>query len=151
MKNYDLIWARERAGLTQEQAAAKIGAHRVTFARWETGAVAMPKRKWTAFLAAINVDQKEVPKRREYDAKGYPVGFKREEALHDDDEGVYDREEARLLELEGDEYPARARERFRLCMVGMNLDAGTIATQLARYDEDEARYQATLAAGADLV
>lgn len=148
MKNYDLIWAREHAGLTQEQAAAKICAHRVTFARWEIGAVAMPKRKWLAFLAAIDVDQKDVPKRREYDASGYPVGFKREEALHDDDDGMYDREDARLLELEGDEFPARSRERYRLCMVNMKIPADQIDAEMARYDADEA---AARAAGADLV
>jgi transcriptional regulator with XRE-family HTH domain len=41
--NFDLKAWRERLGLTQEKAAELLGVHRVTVARWETGACAMPK------------------------------------------------------------------------------------------------------------
>jgi transcriptional regulator with XRE-family HTH domain len=40
---YDLKAWRERLGLTQERAAELLGVHRVTVARWESGACAMPK------------------------------------------------------------------------------------------------------------
>jgi len=41
--NFDLKAWRERLGLTQEKAAELLGVHRVTVARWESGACAMPK------------------------------------------------------------------------------------------------------------
>jgi len=41
--NFDLKAWRERLGLTQETAAELLGVHRVTIARWESGACAMPK------------------------------------------------------------------------------------------------------------
>jgi len=40
---FDLKGWRERLGLTQEAAAELLGVHRVTVARWESGACAMPK------------------------------------------------------------------------------------------------------------
>lgn len=41
--SYDLKAWRERLGLTQQEAADLLGVHRVTVARWETGACAMPR------------------------------------------------------------------------------------------------------------
>jgi len=41
--NFDLKAWRERLGLTQQAAADLLGVHRVTVARWESGACAMPK------------------------------------------------------------------------------------------------------------
>jgi len=41
--NFDLKAWRDRLGLTQEKAAELLGVHRVTVARWESGACAMPK------------------------------------------------------------------------------------------------------------
>lgn len=61
MKNYDLQWAREWAGLTQAEAANKMGVHRVTFANWETGARPMPKRKWNLFLKTVAVNPQDIP------------------------------------------------------------------------------------------
>jgi transcriptional regulator with XRE-family HTH domain len=40
---FDLKAWRIRLGLTQESAADLLGVHRVTVARWESGACAMPK------------------------------------------------------------------------------------------------------------
>ena len=40
---FDLKAWRLRLGLTQESAAELLGVHRVTIARWESGACAMPK------------------------------------------------------------------------------------------------------------
>ncbi len=40
---FDLKAWRIRLGLTQESAAELLGVHRVTIARWESGACAMPK------------------------------------------------------------------------------------------------------------
>lgn len=39
---FDLKGWRERLGLTQEAAAELLGVHRVTVARWESGAYKMP-------------------------------------------------------------------------------------------------------------
>lgn len=61
MQNYELIWARENAGLTQVQAAAKIGVHRSAFARWETGATPIPRVKWLKFLAAVDLAPTDIP------------------------------------------------------------------------------------------
>jgi len=77
VKNYDLIWAREFAGLTQAAAADKIGVDRRTFSRWETGAIAMPAVKWSKLLARLEIDRKSIPPRRVYTDEGYPVGFDR--------------------------------------------------------------------------
>jgi transcriptional regulator with XRE-family HTH domain len=41
--SFDLKSWRLRLGLTQESAADLLGVHRVTVARWESGACAMPK------------------------------------------------------------------------------------------------------------
>jgi transcriptional regulator with XRE-family HTH domain len=40
---FDLKAWRLRLGLTQEAAAELLGVHRVTVARWESGACTMPK------------------------------------------------------------------------------------------------------------
>lgn len=39
---FDLKGWRERLGLTQEAAGELLGVHRVTIARWESGACKMP-------------------------------------------------------------------------------------------------------------
>ena len=41
---------RHRAGLTQEQAAERLGVSRRSVAGWETGERAMPRPLWTLFL-----------------------------------------------------------------------------------------------------
>lgn len=51
---YDLKAWRERLGLTQEKAAALLGVHRVTVARWESGACAMPR---LIGMACLNLEQ----------------------------------------------------------------------------------------------
>lgn len=60
MKNQDLVWARESAGLSQAEAAGRIGVTRVTFARWESGTTPIPNAKYNAFLAAVGVSLAEV-------------------------------------------------------------------------------------------
>lgn len=60
MKNQDLVWARESAGLSQAEAAGRIGVTRVTFARWEKGSTPIPPAKYNAFLAAVGVSLAEV-------------------------------------------------------------------------------------------
>lgn len=61
MQNFELKWARENAGLTQAQAAAKIGVARLTFTRWETGATPIPRVKWLKFLAAVELAPTDIP------------------------------------------------------------------------------------------
>jgi transcriptional regulator with XRE-family HTH domain len=51
---FDLKAWRLRLGLTQESAAELLGVHRVTIARWETGACAMPK---LIRMACLNYEQ----------------------------------------------------------------------------------------------
>lgn len=52
-KNYTLYHLRIDAGLTQAEAAAKIGVHRITYSRWESGTNVIPPRKYKAFVAAV--------------------------------------------------------------------------------------------------
>jgi len=52
--NFDLKAWRERLGLTQQGAADLLGVHRVTVARWESGACAMPK---LIGMACLNYEQ----------------------------------------------------------------------------------------------
>lgn len=137
MKNYDLIWARDWAGLTQADAAEKMGVHRVTFAKWETGAQAIPARKWQLFLKRVAINPQDIPNRVAYDAKGYPVGFDRavyEEMAIDiasftapdgdesyDDVFGWDLQEVALMEIEGDDYDARSRERTRISYASLGV------------------------------
>jgi DNA-binding XRE family transcriptional regulator len=51
---FDLKAWRIRLGLTQESAAELLGVHRVTIARWESGACAMPK---LIGMACLNYEQ----------------------------------------------------------------------------------------------
>lgn len=60
MRNYDLIWARERAGLTQKAAADKMGVSKITFTRWELGDTNISNAKYNAFLAAVGISLAEV-------------------------------------------------------------------------------------------
>lgn len=62
MQNSDLVWVRENAGLSQQQAADLMGVERRTFSRWETGAVKMPPAKWNAFLVKVNTPASVIPK-----------------------------------------------------------------------------------------
>ena len=148
-KNYDLKWAREWAGLTQAQAAEKIGVHRDTFSRWETGAQAIPVRKWQWFLKHVAVNPQDIPKRpaeRQYNVDGFPVEFIRkhygEGYKHNGDEDSAAEEEA-LTKFEGEEFPVRERERERLLMTkGMPAEAAS--AYMAEYDEEQRR----LASGA---
>ena len=60
MKNFDLEWARERAGWNKSQAAQALGVNRVTFSEWESGRAKMPAHRFNAFLALTNVTLAEV-------------------------------------------------------------------------------------------
>ena len=51
---FDLKAWRLRLGLTQESAAELLGVHRVTIARWESGACAMTK---LIGMACLNYEQ----------------------------------------------------------------------------------------------
>jgi transcriptional regulator with XRE-family HTH domain len=51
---FDLKAWRLRIGLTQESAAELLGVHRVTIARWESGACTMPK---LIGMACLNYEQ----------------------------------------------------------------------------------------------
>lgn len=62
MENADLVWVRENAGLSQQQAAELMGVDRRTFSRWETGAVKMPTHKWSTFLVKVNTPASAIPK-----------------------------------------------------------------------------------------
>lgn len=60
-KNYELNWARTHAGLTQAEAAEKMGVNRITFSRWEVGTVAIPPARWAKFLKLIEVSAEDIP------------------------------------------------------------------------------------------
>ncbi len=60
-KNYELNWARTHAGLTQAEAAEKMGVNRITFSRWEVGTVAIPPARWAKFLKLVEVSAKDIP------------------------------------------------------------------------------------------
>ena len=60
-KNYELNWARVTAGLTQTEAAEKMGVDRKTFNRWETGAVEIPPARWAKFLKIVELSAKDIP------------------------------------------------------------------------------------------
>lgn len=62
VKNFDLVWAREHAGLTQAKAAKLIGVSTRTFIRWETGATRIPERQFNAFLRAADIQREEIPR-----------------------------------------------------------------------------------------
>lgn len=135
MKNYDLLWAREHSGLTQAQAAKKMSVSREAFCRWETGRVKMPKRRWFAFLRLMEIAEASLPKRIPYDAKGYPLtpdDFGNDEKW--DDEGARDKA---LEALEGDEYAARERERYRLLFATAYTPA-QLKEEMTNYDAREA-------------
>jgi DNA-binding XRE family transcriptional regulator len=61
MKNYDLIWAREFAGINQQQLADLLGTTRFTVSRWETGARPLPKHKWAKVLEALKLTREQIP------------------------------------------------------------------------------------------
>ncbi len=65
MKNDDLIWVRENAGLSQKQASELLGVSRRSFIRWETGDTPIPKVKWNAFLIKVNTSEEAIPKKKE--------------------------------------------------------------------------------------
>lgn len=65
MKNDDLVWVRENAGLSQKQASELLGVSRRTFIRWETGDTPIPNVKWNAFLIAVNTPESAIPKKKE--------------------------------------------------------------------------------------
>ncbi|MCX7144186.1 MAG: helix-turn-helix transcriptional regulator [Proteobacteria bacterium] len=103
MKNFDLIWARDWAALTQAEAAEKMGVHRVTFAQWETGARPMPARKWKLFLSRVAVNPQDIPKQTApqiCDAGGTAVTFERTpcKELNDDDDDDIDDDD--VIEVE---------------------------------------------------
>jgi transcriptional regulator with XRE-family HTH domain len=116
MINFDLKWAREWKGLTQEEAACLVGVDRSTFNRWENGSRPIPNKMMKRFLAAIEMDAESLSSRRQYDEDGYPVGFDREKFGDD-----YDAEEIALKILEGKEFERRQEVRsihfYRMWMV----------------------------------
>lgn len=61
MKPQDLVALRERLELTQQELADKLGVDRVTIARWETGARAIPVYLG---LALETVERKTTGRRR---------------------------------------------------------------------------------------
>ena len=61
VKNYDLNWARTHAGLTQAEAAEKMGVDRKTFNRWETGVVNIPRVRWHKFLKILELAVSDIP------------------------------------------------------------------------------------------
>jgi DNA-binding XRE family transcriptional regulator len=152
-KNYDLMWARQHANLTQKEAAEKAGVSRATFNLWENGAVATPPRKYKRFLDAVDIKQQDIPKNLapvepigthpssvEYDDRGYPLGWKYnafkwlEEVdveLPEDLSSVMAIEDYILELVEGAEYPARDRLRQELLLRRCGLSEDAIAQQLA--------------------
>lgn len=60
-KNYELGWARTNAGLTQAEAAEKMGVNRITFSRWEVGTVDIPPARWAKFLKIVELSAKDIP------------------------------------------------------------------------------------------
>ncbi len=55
------IWVlRRRAGLTQEQLAAKLGIGPATVANWERSRAEPSARQWMALAAVFGVDPREM-------------------------------------------------------------------------------------------
>jgi hypothetical protein len=114
-----------------------MGVNRVTVTRWENGNVRIPNRKWFAFLKVISMTEAEIPKRLEYDPKGYPVGF--DSSRFEDLEDLNAEEDA-LKALEGVEHPARQRERLRL--ISVRFAWGTPDERKQQVDAEMARFDA---------
>lgn len=153
-KNYELAHARSIAGLTQAQAGAIMSVSRGTFNAWESGKLVIPPRKYKAFLEAVHVSPKDIPKNlapveplsaREYDTKGYPKGWRYGVFAFLDEveipEGSWissaDDAEVYLLDLiEGDEYDRRARRRFEIVLEQCKYSPEVIAAEMAEYDAE---------------
>lgn len=61
MKNHDLIWARDFAGLTQSKIAEIFGVSRRTVINWEQGHTKLPPAKFKYLLGVLDIDPKLVP------------------------------------------------------------------------------------------
>jgi transcriptional regulator with XRE-family HTH domain len=143
VKNFDLAWARKEADLTQKETAEALGVDVDTVGRWERGARNMPKRHWQNFVKLTGVDGRGVapyqgrqaePREqsdrstrrvREYDEKGYPVGFdpqRYKDIAEDIGAGIDDFDDligqdmatATLLEIEGMDFEARNLKRAQI-------------------------------------
>jgi DNA-binding XRE family transcriptional regulator len=169
MKNWDLKWAREWAGLSQVEAAAKMGVNKQTWNRWERGTHPTPKGALRRMIELTAMPPEVERARLRYDDEGYPRGFSRKqfeavteaagiaaEARGEKWPDQHAVEDAALEELEGDEHEGRARERYRLLMVRrLGMSDADVARDLALYDGETERlkkYQAeTPADCSDLV
>lgn len=74
--NYDLVWAREHAGLTQQQLADALNVTRFTVTRWETGKTPMPKVKWARALKILKLTASEIPAASAVQERRRPVWMK---------------------------------------------------------------------------
>lgn len=62
MKNFDLIWAREYAGITQTKLAEIFGVSRRTVINWEQGHTKLPSAKFKYLLSVLDIAPELVPK-----------------------------------------------------------------------------------------
>ena len=65
MKNFDLIWAREYAGITQTKIAEIFGVSRRTVINWEQGHTKLPSAKFKYLLGVLDIDPKLVPQNKQ--------------------------------------------------------------------------------------
>ena len=146
MKNFDLKWAREWAGLSQVEAAEKMGVHKQTWNRWESGTHPTPPGVLKRLKELTAMPPEVEASRLRYDKEGYPRSHPRarfeEEAEARGEEWSLEVEEAALEEIEGDEHEDRARERYRLLMLSPPaMSADFIAKELERYDAETERWK----------
>lgn len=143
-KNHDLIWAREFAGWSQEEAASRMEVSRQTYCGWENNKPSpIPPRKFKVFLKLVGISESDIPSdeaaashtpasvARAYDKDGYPVGYQRQPCTK---EG-YALDVASLRKLEGAEFVARERVRYEERLKRFpGMDAAYREKLLERYD-----------------
>ncbi len=129
VKNYELIWARNHAGITQQQASEMMGVNRVTFARWEINAVQVPAYKMAKFLRLIDLKPSDIP-------------AEMEPPSHIDGERSTPYLPMRLQHMAQSDWPAADTKRWEKCI---EVDAKDLVTDWLGYFGDiESRHDEVL-------
>lgn len=73
MLKYDMVWAREYAGISQAKLAEILGVSRRTVINWEQGHTKISYAKVKFVLDALNIDPKLVPQNKQPEPVTTPV------------------------------------------------------------------------------